>query len=121
MKLENTAIYNMMAAIKAARLSYGSESDSPKHEGEDAVHNDDWHYPFAIGPKDTELIKKLVAGGSSHRKFMRAILLTVDITAPRYCKPASLQGKPVGSLGRRSLTPTRSGLRQYRRARCTPS
>ena len=84
MKFENTAIYNMMAAIKAARLSYGSESDSPKHEGEDAVHNDDWHYPFAIGLKDTELIKKLVAGGSSHRKFMRAILLTVDITAPRY-------------------------------------
>ena len=40
-------------------------------------------YAF-IGPKDMKLAKALIAGGSEHRKFLRQIIVTVDITAPLY-------------------------------------
>lgn len=39
---------------------------------------------FKIGKKDMELAKKLVNGGAVHRKFMRQIVVWVDITAPLY-------------------------------------
>ena len=38
----------------------------------------------AIGPKDMKLAQALIAGGSEHRKFMRQIFVTMDITAPLY-------------------------------------
>ena len=42
-------------------------------------------YPFAdIGPNDLELMKKLRNSGTDHRKFMRMIIVYVDITAPLY-------------------------------------
>lgn len=37
-----------------------------------------------IGKKDMELAKKLIKAGSDHRKFLRQILVSVDITAPLY-------------------------------------
>lgn len=73
MKFENTKVYNFMQALRAMRLSYGSEIDSES----DCMFT-------RVGPKDEELIKRLVAKGPSHRKFMRQILVSVDITAPRY-------------------------------------
>ena len=86
MKFENTKVYNMLEAVRAMRLSYGSEGDSEllvlMREDEDGEHP--VKETCCIGEKDTELIRKLVAKGPSHRKFMRQILLSVDITAPRY-------------------------------------
>ena len=40
-------------------------------------------YAF-IGPKDMRLAKTLIKGGSEHRKFLRQIFVSVDITAPLY-------------------------------------
>lgn len=37
-----------------------------------------------IGPNDMRLAQTLIKGGSEHRKFMRQIFVTVDITAPLY-------------------------------------
>lgn len=37
-----------------------------------------------IGPNDMKLAKALINGGSEHRKFLRQIMVTVDITAPLY-------------------------------------
>ena len=37
-----------------------------------------------IGPKDMKLATALINGGSEHRKFLRQILVSVDITAPLY-------------------------------------
>lgn len=37
-----------------------------------------------IGPKDLKLAQALIKGGSEHRKFLRQIFVTVDITAPLY-------------------------------------
>ena len=37
-----------------------------------------------IGPADMDLADRLIAGGTEHRKFLRQIFVTMDITAPLY-------------------------------------
>lgn len=37
-----------------------------------------------IGPNDMKLIQSLIRGGAEHRKFLRQIFVSVDITAPLY-------------------------------------
>ena len=37
-----------------------------------------------IGPKDMELAQRLIKSGPEHRKFMRQIFVTMDITAPLF-------------------------------------
>lgn len=37
-----------------------------------------------VGPNDLDLAKRLIKGGPEHRKFMRQIFVSVDITAPLY-------------------------------------
>ena len=45
----------------------------------------DHHYTANyIGPNDMKLARKLIAGGGEHRKFLRQIFVSVDITAPLY-------------------------------------
>ena len=45
----------------------------------------DHHYHANyIGPNDMDLAKRLIAGGTEHRKFLRQIMVSVDITAPLY-------------------------------------
>lgn len=39
---------------------------------------------LSIGPNDMRLAKTLIKAGSEHRKFLRQIFVTVDITAPLY-------------------------------------
>lgn len=39
---------------------------------------------FELGPNDLDLMKRLVKAGTDHRKFMRMIVVYVDITAPLY-------------------------------------
>ena len=45
-------------------------------------------FPYAeyvhIGENDMDLAQRLIKGGSEHRKFMRQIFVSVDITAPIY-------------------------------------
>ena len=44
---------------------------------------DCYQYAF-IGPRDMKLAQQLISGGSEHRKFLRQIQVSVDITAPLY-------------------------------------
>lgn len=39
---------------------------------------------FVIGENDMKLMKKLISAGTEHRKFMRQIMVSVDISAPIY-------------------------------------
>lgn len=41
-------------------------------------------YFFLIGPNDMDLARRLINAGNEHRKFMRQIFISVDITAPLY-------------------------------------
>lgn len=47
------------------------------------VNEDISEYAY-IGPKDMRLARSLILGGSEHRKFLRQIFVTIDITAPFY-------------------------------------
>ena len=42
------------------------------------------HEVIYIGPNDMKLARQLIEGGPEHRKFLRQIFVTVDITAPQY-------------------------------------
>ena len=44
----------------------------------------DGYFADIIGKNDMELAQKLIRAGSEHRKFMRQIFVSVDITAPLY-------------------------------------
>ena len=76
MKFEHTEIWGFAHALRGMRnpLESWAKSDSICFDGGDAF----------IGEKDTELMQKLIAAGSEHRKFMRQIFVSVDITAPLY-------------------------------------
>ncbi len=80
MKFENTSVYNIYNAILGARNPMNSwgKSDSVFKGYDGKIEN------TLIGEKDLELMQKLIKAGSEHRKFMRQILVSVNITAPLY-------------------------------------
>lgn len=88
MKFENTEVWGFEHAIRGMRNPHNSWqlSDSTK---ESCKHASDEHIclcdnKFVIGPKDLKLAKTLIKSGSEHRKFLRQIFVSVDITAPLY-------------------------------------
>lgn len=80
MKFENTSVYNIYNAILGARnpMNSWNRSDSIFNGFNGKIEN------TIIGKNDLELAQKLIKAGSEHRKFMRQILVSVDITAPLY-------------------------------------
>ena len=48
------------------------------------MSNDHHYYANYIGPNDMGLARRLITGGNEHRKFLRQIFVSVDITAPLY-------------------------------------
>lgn len=75
MKFENTWVGNLEGAIRGMRnpLASWDKSDSKWTEEN-----------FIIGEKDIELAQRLIKAGPEHRKFLRQIFVSVDITAPIY-------------------------------------
>lgn len=76
---ENTSVYGEEAAIRGMRNPMNSwdKSDS-------SFINTGYQTEYSIGENDFKLMKNLVKAGSDHSKFMRMIIVTVDITAPLY-------------------------------------
>lgn len=99
-KFEFTEVMNFAGAFRGMRNAYESWelSDSeicPNSIGfEDCTSNcgkcprdDGSNFDkevFCIGKNDLALAQKLIKAGSDHRKFMRQIIVSVDITAPLY-------------------------------------
>lgn len=101
-KFSNTSVMNMDNAIRGARNPMNSwgkaDSFSCKRCIKRSIKEDecpielsgkniDNHYYdgcYIIGPNDMDLLKKLRKAGPDHRKFMRQIFVSVDITAPLY-------------------------------------
>ena len=48
------------------------------------MRSDHHYYANFIGPNDMNLARRLISGGTEHRKFLRQIMVSVDITAPLY-------------------------------------
>ena len=86
-KLEKTSVMNMENAIRGARNPMNSwdRMDSSWEFVEDpSIINPNDEVKFVLGPNDLALARKLIKAGSDHRKFLRQIFVSVDITAPLY-------------------------------------
>ena len=87
---ENTEVVGWEAAIRGMRNPLESWEKSDSRYRNDPVFDKD--HPqfihdnpiFSIGPNDLSLMMKLRKAGTDHRKFMRMIVVYVDITAPLY-------------------------------------
>lgn len=74
--LERTSVMNIENAMRGARNPMNS------WDRMDSSYDEDGNY--CLGPNDLGLAKRLRKAGSDHRKFIRQILVSVDITAPLY-------------------------------------
>ncbi|WP_405291882.1 hypothetical protein [Methanobrevibacter sp.] len=88
MKFENTEVFNFEGAIRGMRNPLESWSKSDSHY-RDIDEEDDYEKIskgdyYEIGKNDLQLAQMLIRAGSVHRKFMRQIFVSVDITAPLY-------------------------------------
>lgn len=59
-------------------------TDTKCQECETAYIYDIEESTYVIGKNDLQLAQKLIKGGPEHRKFLRQIMVSVDITAPLY-------------------------------------
>lgn len=88
MKFENTEVMNFEGAIRGMRnpLESWDKSDSRyiDIESEEGIELQSKGIYYKIGKNDLTLMQKLIKAGSEHRKFLRQIFVSVDITAPLY-------------------------------------
>ena len=75
-KLERTSVMNLENAIRGARNPMNSWARMDSYYDEDGN--------FILGENDLGLAQKLRKAGSDHRKYVRQIFVSVDITAPLY-------------------------------------
>lgn len=67
----------------------GCSHDCPKWSADNycgySEHLEKFPYDYyMIGPNDLSLMQKLFAAGTEHRKFMRQIFVSLDVTTPLY-------------------------------------
>ena len=76
LKVERLYAMNFENAIRGAR--------NPMNSWDRMDSVTDEKGTFLLGENDRKLARKLARAGSDHRKFLRQIFVTVDITAPLY-------------------------------------
>ncbi len=76
LKVERISVVNMENAIRGARNPMNSWARM------DSYYNENGEY--ILGENDLALASKLAVAGSDHRKFLRQIIVSMDITAPLY-------------------------------------
>ena len=85
-RFEHTNVMNFENAIRGMRnpLESWDKSDSYSTYAENPQTGNVGAFQFFLGDADLALARKLAAAGSDHRKFLRQIFVSVDITAPLY-------------------------------------
>ena len=83
MKFENTEVCGFRHALRGMRNPLESWDKSDSYEVLSMPSSVEAYY-FKIGENDMKLAQSLIKAGSEHRKFMRQIFVSVDITAPLY-------------------------------------
>ncbi|MBO5295624.1 MAG: hypothetical protein J6B71_10340 [Clostridia bacterium] len=76
LKVERDQVMNLDNAIRGARNPMNSWAKS------DSYYDTDGH--FVLGAADLDFGHRLAVAGSDHRKFLRQVFVSVDITAPLY-------------------------------------
>ncbi|MBQ9461132.1 MAG: hypothetical protein IJU51_04355 [Clostridia bacterium] len=76
LSVKNSEVMNFRNAVRGARNPMNSWARSDSYY--------DGQGRFVLGENDLSLAVRLRNAGSDHRKFLRQIFVTVDITAPMY-------------------------------------
>ena len=74
--IERVSVMNLENAVRGARNPMNSWAKS------DSYYDEKGNY--VLGPNDPDLARRLATAGSDHRKFLRQIFVSVDLTAPLY-------------------------------------
>lgn len=77
MKIENLKVFNFEGAFRGMRNPMNSWDRSDSFFGETLNI-------VELGDNDLELAQKLIKAGGEHRKFLRQIIISFDMTAPLY-------------------------------------
>lgn len=76
LKVDKISVMNMENAIRGARNPMNSWARM------DSFYDEQGN--FVLGENDLSLARRLAVAGSDHRKFLRQIMVSMDITAPLY-------------------------------------
>ncbi len=76
LSVKNSSVMNLENAMRGARNPLNSWSRS------DSFYDEEGNY--VLGPNDLSLAKRLAHAGSDHRKYLRQVFVSIDITAPLY-------------------------------------
>ena len=76
LKVEKISVMNFENAIRGARNPMNSWARMDSYTDEQGS--------FVLGENDRDLCRRLARAGSDHRKFLRQVFVSVDITAPLY-------------------------------------
>ena len=76
LKVDHTAVMNLENAMRGARNPLNSWNRMDSYYDENGQ--------YILGENDLSLAMRLCKAGSDHRKFIRQIFVSVDITAPLY-------------------------------------
>lgn len=79
-KVNRVKTYGFESAVHGMRSPYNSWDKSDSRW----VLDDMGYEHYRIGQKDLELMRRLFKAGTEHRKFMRQIFVSMDLTAPLY-------------------------------------
>ncbi|MBQ8859343.1 MAG: hypothetical protein IJ012_06080 [Clostridia bacterium] len=74
--VERISVMNMENAVRGARNPMNSWGRMDSHYDEKGN--------YILGENDLDLCRRLAKAGSDHRKFLRQIFVSLDITAPLY-------------------------------------
>lgn len=84
MNFSKTEVWGFEHALRGMRNPLESWNKSDSMIFMEQNENGDFIEVPKIGNNDLELAQKLIKAGSEHRKFLRQIFVSVDITAPLY-------------------------------------
>ena len=76
LKVERISVMNLENAMRGARNRLNSWAKSDSYYDENGQ--------YILGENDLGLAKRLARAGSDHRKYLRQVFVSVDVTAPMY-------------------------------------
>lgn len=87
-QIEKIQVFNLEGAIRGLRNPMNSWDKSDSYYNycvEYDESGEEIHHPYyRVGASDLDLMHRLYVAGSEHRKYLRQIFVSMDITAPLY-------------------------------------
>ena len=87
-KVENIEVWGFEHAIRGMRNPMNSWDKSDSYHNYSVEYKEDGeeiHHPYyRVGAADLDLMRRLYKAGHPHRKYLRQIFVSMDITAPLY-------------------------------------